>query len=119
MTVIVGENRSFDHLFAAYKPKNGQSVDNILSKKIINEDGTPGPNYSLAHQFSADATNSAEFRLGPPHKSLFSYLPAPLNGGPTNVCVNNGICSLGDAISSENGLSDSFAGIVDQFFCIP
>ena len=28
-----------------------------------------------------------------------------MNGGPTNVCINNGICNLGDANSSENGLS--------------
>src|ERR1700736_3019479 len=105
--IIVGENRTFDHLFATYKPKNGQSVDNLLSKKIINEDGTPGPNYSWAQQFAADATNSAEFQLSPPHNSLYSVLPAPLNGGHTDVCKDNGICSLGDATSSENGLPDS------------
>jgi len=29
--VIIGENRTFDHLFATYKPKDGQSVDNLLS----------------------------------------------------------------------------------------
>src|SRR5258706_194048 len=61
--VIVGENRSFDHVFATYKPKHGQHVDNLLSKKIINEDGTPGPEYSLAAQYSADITGSTEFQL--------------------------------------------------------
>jgi phospholipase C len=105
--IIVGENRSFDHVFATYKPKDGQRVDNLLSKGIINEDGTPGPHYSRAHQFSADVTGSSLFQLSPSNKSLFSALPAPLNGGPTNVCTNNGICSLGDATSSEDGLSDS------------
>src|ERR1700739_2085514 len=30
--VIVGENRSFDHVFATYQPKKGESVDNLLSK---------------------------------------------------------------------------------------
>src|SRR6266853_6333365 len=44
--VIVGENRTFDHLFATYKPKEDESVDNLLSKGIVNEDGTPGPNYT-------------------------------------------------------------------------
>jgi len=43
--VIVGENRSFDHIFATYKPKEGASVDNLLSKGIVKEDGTPGRNY--------------------------------------------------------------------------
>jgi phospholipase C len=105
--IIVGENRTFDHLFATYKPKDGQSVDNLLSKGIINEDGTPGPHYALAHQFSADITGSTEYQLSPKHKSLFSNLPAPLNGGPTDVCTDNKICSLGDATSSEDGLSDS------------
>jgi len=105
--IIVGENRTFDHLFATYKPKDGQSVDNLLSKGIINEDGTPGPHYARAHQFSADITGSATFQLSPKKKALYSFLPAPLNGGPTDVCKNNGICSLGDATSSEDGLSDS------------
>jgi phospholipase C len=105
--VIIGENRTFDHLFATYKPKDGQSVDNLLSKGIVNEDGTPGPHFSRAHQFSADVTGSDEYQLSPHHKTLYSPMPAPLNGGPTDVCANNGICSLADAMSSENALSDS------------
>src|ERR1700689_4953429 len=51
--VIIGENRSFDHVFATYAPKKGETVSNLLSKGIITEDGTPGPNYSLAAQYSA------------------------------------------------------------------
>jgi phospholipase C len=103
--VIIGENRTFDHLFATYQPKDGQTVDNLLSKGIINADGTPGPNYAKAHQYSA--TDSDIFELSPKHKTLFSVLPAPLNGGPTDVCTNNGICSLADAMSSETELSSS------------
>src|SRR5262249_11688987 len=34
--VIVGENRSFDHLFATYVPKPGNTVNNLLSQEIIN-----------------------------------------------------------------------------------
>src|SRR5690348_7389221 len=41
--VIVGENRTFDHLFATYQPPAGQTVSNLLSKGIVNVDGTPGP----------------------------------------------------------------------------
>ena len=106
--VIVGENRTFDHLFATYQPKKGESVDNLLSKKIVNEDGTPGPNFSFAQQYAADATDSATFQLAPKNKTLYPTLPAPLNGGPTDVCKNNGICSLGDAMSSENGLAEDY-----------
>src|SRR5579871_4562818 len=36
--VIVGENRSFDHVFATYRPRHGQRIDNLLSKGIVNED---------------------------------------------------------------------------------
>jgi phospholipase C len=41
--VIIGENRTFDHVFATYKPSEDESVSNLLSKGIVNEDGTPAP----------------------------------------------------------------------------
>ncbi len=103
--VIVGENRTFGHIFATYKPVPGENVDNLLSKGIINDDGSPGPNFSLANQYSADITGSPTYQLSPTSgKTLYPVLPAPLNGGPTNVCIDNGICNLGDATSSEDGL---------------
>ena len=44
--VIIGENRTFDHLFATYQPVNtGETVLNLLSEGIVNADGTPGANY--------------------------------------------------------------------------
>ena len=43
--IIIGENRSFDHVYATYKPKHGEKVSNLLSRRIINADGTPGVNY--------------------------------------------------------------------------
>jgi phospholipase C len=53
--VVVGENRSFDHVFGVYKPLPGQAVSNLLSKGIVNEDGTPrvvvGENRSSDHVF--------------------------------------------------------------------
>jgi phospholipase C len=106
--VIIGENRTFDHIFATYQGKNGQFVDNLLSKKIVKADGTPGPFYFLAGQRSADVTNSPFFQLSPKNKAIYSQLPAPLTGGPSDVCVNNGICNLADAESSENGLPTEY-----------
>jgi phospholipase C len=81
--VIVGENRSFDHLFATYQPTNGQTVDNLLSKGIVNADGTPGPNYALAAQNNAQVFGT--FQLAPQLKKLWAFLP-PTNtqGTPTN-----------------------------------
>jgi len=106
--VIVGENRTFDHIFATYEPKRSETVDNLLSKHIVKADGTPGENFADAAQYSADATGSAIYQLAPKKKTLYSPMPAPLNGGPTDVCKNNGICSLADAMSSEDGLSPEY-----------
>ncbi len=33
--VLIGENRTFDHIFATYVPKSKDSVSNLLSKGII------------------------------------------------------------------------------------
>ena len=51
--VIIGENRTFDHVFATYQPKAGQTINNLLSEKIVNSDGSPGPNFPMANQNSA------------------------------------------------------------------
>ena len=55
--IIMGENRTFDHVFATYKSPHGDHVDNLLSKGIIKEDGTPGPNYRKAVQSAAQDVN--------------------------------------------------------------
>jgi len=108
--VIVGENRSFDHIFATYEPaKNGETVDNLLSKHIIKKDGTPGNNFAQAEQYSADVTDSPNFQIAPKKKTLYAPMPAPLNGGPTALCVNGvGMCTLADAMSSEQGLAEEY-----------
>jgi phospholipase C len=54
--VIIGENRSFDHVFATYVPKKGEKVWNLLSEGIVNKDGTPGPNFAKAEQLQGYAT---------------------------------------------------------------
>ena len=86
--VIIGENRSFDHVFATYVPKSGETVNNLLSEGIItldaNKNAIPGPNFSKAQQLSATDTDS--FLLDPPTKEFPSnVLPAPLVGGPSGA----------------------------------
>src|ERR1700683_5168870 len=84
--VIIGENRSFDHVYATYKPKKGETVSNLLSKGIVKEDGTPGPNYSLSAQYSAvDSTSvgAGTYAISPPEKTLYSNIPPVVAGGPT------------------------------------
>ena len=105
--VIVGENRSFDHLFATYVPKHGETVNNLLSEGIVKPNGAPGANYVRALQYKADVTGSTTFQLSPKSgKAPYAVLPAPLAGGPSDVCKDNGICTLQDATSSEDGLPD-------------
>jgi phospholipase C len=84
--VLIGENRTFDHLFATYVPRKGERVSNLLSKGIINGDGTPGPNFSLAQQFQAVAPFQTEYfiSLSSDQKAPYSILPEPtLNFSPT------------------------------------
>ncbi|MGA9039539.1 MAG: alkaline phosphatase family protein [Terriglobales bacterium] len=83
--VIIGENRSFDHVFATYKPKNGETVWNLLSKGIVNADGTPGPNYSLSAQYSA--VDSDTFSISPGEKTVYANVPPVVAGGPTNPYI--------------------------------
>ena len=89
--VIVGENRSFDHLFATYVPQTG-TVNNLLSEGIIDSKGKPGANLSKAMQFSADITGTTTFQLSPPiaKKAGYVMLPAPLAGGPSDSRVTAG-----------------------------
>jgi phospholipase C len=84
--VIIGENRSFDHVFATYVPKKGESVMNLLSQGIIKADGTPGRNFSKAEQKAASDQTPDAFLLSP-QKSTFQgdVLPAPLVGGPSQA----------------------------------
>jgi phospholipase C len=110
--VIIGENRSFDHVFATYVPKKGQKVWNLLSEGIVNADGTPGPNFSKAEQKAAEDAAPDAFLLNPT-KSLFpgSVLPAPLVGGPKDSYVSEDSLTL--AKQSENGLpADYYAYLV-------
>ena len=55
LIVIIGENRSFDHVFGVYKPRQGETVSNLLSKGIVTEEGKPGPQFGLARQYRASA----------------------------------------------------------------
>jgi len=82
--VIIGENRTLDHVYATYSPKEGETVSNLLSKGIIRTNGKPGPNYSLSAQFSAldNTASGGVFSNSPQSKSIYSTLPPALAGGP-------------------------------------
>lgn len=110
--VIIGENRSFDHVFATYVPKKGETVWNLLSEGIVKADGTPGPNFDKAEQKAAYDETSDGFLLSPA-KTEFpgAVLPAPLVGGPEDSYVKDDSLTL--AKQSENGLpADYYAYLV-------
>ncbi|MBR0833344.1 phosphoesterase [Bradyrhizobium manausense] len=70
--VILGENRTFDHVFATYEPRHpGERVDNLLSKGIITRDGQPGPNYARATQFSTVVNNT--YSMNPTLKTPYNH----------------------------------------------
>lgn len=77
--VIVGENRSFDNMFATYRPKKGQTISNLLSQGIVKEDGTPGKNFNLAAQRLAQ--NKGEYAPSPDIVGTYGLLPQPYAWG--------------------------------------
>jgi phospholipase C len=85
--ILIGENRGTDHTFGVYKPKGKhQTISNILSKGIVNEDGSPGPNFKLAQQFLVKPQPS--YYVGAPKNAKVAYgdrgqMPQPnTNGAP-------------------------------------
>jgi phospholipase C len=84
--VLIGENRTFDHLFATYASKSRDSVKNLLSEGIINADGSPGRNFSKAAQFQAIAPFKTQYfiSLSDHEKAPYQTLPEPtLNFSPS------------------------------------
>jgi phospholipase C len=85
--ILIGENRGTDHTFGVYKPKGKQqTISNLLSKGIVNEDGSPGPNFALAQQFQVAA--QPLYYAGAPKGAKMAYgsrgqMPQPnTNGAP-------------------------------------
>jgi phospholipase C len=73
--VIIGENHSFDNIFATYKPPGGQKIWNLLSEGIVNASGTPGPNYRKATQLTASDTKT--YSVTPKITGPYAALPQP------------------------------------------
>jgi len=86
--VLIGENRTFDHLFATYVSPSGDYVRNLLSEHIIKADGTPGRDFSKAAQFQAIAPFKTTYyiSLDDHEKAPYTTLPEPsLNFSPSPV----------------------------------
>jgi phospholipase C len=96
--IIVGENRSFDHLFATYVPRHEEEgILNLLSENIITAAGAPGRHFARAHQYQiTSAPNGGKFFSSADlkNKTLYSTLPPPDVGGVGAVSPYIGILSL-------------------------
>ncbi len=70
--ILIGENRGLDHTYGVYHPKGkGQTISNLLSKGIVKADGSPGPNYAKAQQFSVAAQQT--YYIGAPNGAKFVF----------------------------------------------
>jgi phospholipase C len=105
--VIYGENRSFDHLFATYKPVSGDKVLNLLSEGIVNDDGTPGPNYKKAVQYQASDTTT--YSVSPTKATPYQTLPPPIAGGNQTASDTNPppFATVQAAAAADTGLLPS------------
>ncbi|WP_019866836.1 alkaline phosphatase family protein [Methylovulum miyakonense] len=81
--VVIGENVTFDTLFGAYKPAKGQTINNLLSRRIIKADGTPGSNFARALQLEG-VNLTDRYNARPPKGAPYATLPQPLRTGILN-----------------------------------
>ncbi len=72
LIVLIGENRTFDHVYATYQPKHGQSVANLLSEGIILKSGQPGLHF----------IKSQQYQINQPYPSTY-FIDALVTAGKT------------------------------------
>ena len=75
VVVIIGENHSFDNVFATYQPPRRQKIDNLRSEGIVTASGGAGPDFSNAAQLQA--TNTSTYSLNPTITGPYALLPQP------------------------------------------
>jgi phospholipase C len=116
LIVIIGENRSFDHVFGTFKPRDGQSISNLRSNGIVTEDGTPGPNFARAAQFMVAPQPNYFISADRAVKTAFTFLPPPdLHGVPQVASDANAFppfATVGKALAAEPDLETEDAGLL-------
>ncbi len=102
--LIIGENRTFDQVFGTFKPKHGQHIRNLLSEGILNADGSPGPNFARAEQWTA--TDTGTYSIHPAKIAPYTYLGAITTTGTPSVAwvPGAGITTAAEAEAVEPGL---------------
>jgi phospholipase C len=82
--VVIGENRTFDHVFGTYVPNPSQSILNLLSEGIIHANGSSGQNFAAARQFTTGPQTGYYIGVASSQKTAYSVLPKPTLGGAPN-----------------------------------
>src|SRR5262249_31018555 len=67
-------NRTFDHTFGTYTPSPGQTVANLVSKEIIDQDGAPGPPFAQSQQFQVPPPPGPLFHQCGPQRQNAVYV---------------------------------------------
>src|SRR5215471_5401141 len=84
VVVIIGENHSFDNVFATYQPPRHQKIMNLLSEGIVTKSGAPGPNFGKAAQLTA--SNTKAYSLTPKITGAYQPLPRPNTTYVSKAC---------------------------------
>jgi phospholipase C len=86
--ILIGENWTFDSIYATYQPKKGQSVDNLLSRGIVTASGTPGPNFSQSLQYQVNQPYPSKYfidALQTTGKTAYQQAPGTPSFPPPNT----------------------------------
>jgi len=75
LIVVVGENLSFDNLFGTYESRSNAKIRNLLSQGIVNRDGSPGPEFSMAAQRRAEVRDV--YQVMPHIVGTYGEVPRP------------------------------------------
>jgi phospholipase C len=85
--VVIGENHTYDNVFATWTPPHGEHARNLLSEHIVTEAGGCGAEADRALQ--RRATDTDAYRLTPARSGAYDTLPRPdtttAKGVPPNV----------------------------------
>jgi acid phosphatase len=91
VVVIIGENHSFDNVFATYQPPGHQKIWNLLSEGIVTKSGAPGPNFRKAAQLTA--SNTKTYSLNPKITGAYKPLPRPNTTYVSKACDGRNVFS--------------------------
>jgi phospholipase C len=116
---ILGENRSFDNIYATYIPKHGEAVANLLSKGIVNQDGSPGRNFDAGEQRRVVSMGHT-YSIAPQLKANFATLPLPtiLDAEAVPPAVALGIISSTGVLSPQFPQGDPELALNQQFLLV-